>query len=300
MHRPLALVVALTLVAGSAQADPREIAAEKLFDEGHALLVQKRWAEACEKLSASEALAPAGGTELNLGECFDALGKTASAWGAYRKAAAHARAAHATAAETIATQRASALEPRLRRIVLDVAPQEDLELRVDDAAVARDAWGEGLPVDPGAHVVTATRPRTSGFRWTGTITTEDVVVRVPLLLEPPPPAAPARFFAPLGGALLGTGVVAVGIGLGLGAHVLSLNAEAEAACPTPSACASPAAVDAAASARDFALASTVLVVAGATVAAAGIVLFFVGPKTDARAALTLAPTWGGALLRGRF
>ncbi len=297
----LVALLALFAPARARAADTQEIAAEKLFDEGHALLLQKRWAEACDKLAASEALAPAGGTELNLGECFDALGKTASAWGAYRKAAARARAAHAAAAEAIANQRASALEPRLRRIALHVAETRGgVEVRLDDAVVARDAWGEAIPVDPGAHVVTATRAGATPFRWSGDVRDGDVVVDVPALADVPPPAPAASFFGPLGGALLATGVVAAGVGFGLGARVLSLNGDARDACPVPSQCTSPAAVEAAASAKDFALASTVLVVAGLAVAAVGVVFLVTAPRGEPARTVALVPTLGGLLLRGTY
>lgn len=283
--------------------DTQEIAAEKLFDEGHALLGQHRWAEACDKLAASEALAPAGGTELNLGECFDKLGKTASAWGAYRKAAARARAAHATAAEAIANQRAAALEPKLRRVVVRVtSPADDLAVRVDDTWVARDAWGEGLPVDPGTHTVTAKRPGFVSFTWSGSVESADTTVTVPDLRPEAvaAPVTPAGWQRPLGVALAATGVVAAGVGLALGARAIGLNGDAEDACPIPALCMSPAALDAAASARDFALASTILVVSGLALAVTGLVIFVVAPRESRTGSMVLAPALGGAVFGGTF
>lgn len=299
---PLALVLAL---AGTARAaDTQEIAAEKLFDEGHALLIQKRWAEACEKLAASEALAPAGGTELNLGECYDALGKTASAWGAFRKAAARARAAHATQAEVIANQRAATLEPRLLRLSIVVAsPASDLEIRVDGAVLARDAWGEGIPVDPGEHAVVASQPGRVAFTWKGSITSADDRVEIPVLAAvagPAPPEAPSPWMRPLGVGLLATGLVATAVGFAFGARVLSLQSSASEACPIPAQCTSADAVASASSARDFALASTILVVSGLAIAATGVVLFVVAPKAPAAASLYVAPSFAGAALGGTF
>ena len=300
---PLA-ALALSLASAAHAEDTQEIAAEKLFDEGHALLLQKRWAEACEKLAASEALAPAGGTELNLGECLDALGKTASAWGAFRKAAARARSAHATQAEAIANQRAAALEPRLRRVsVVASAPAPDLEIRVDGVVLARDAWGEGIPVDPGEHEIVATRPGFVAFRWRGTITNADARVEVPALeAEPAPdtPDAPSPWMKPAGVGLLATGLVATAVGLGLGARAIALDGNASDACPVAARCSSPDALAFADSARDFALASTIVVVSGLAIAVAGVVVFVVAPKATRAASLYVAPSWSGGLLGGTF
>lgn len=306
MRRFVAPIAAIALaLAGTARAaDTQEIAAEKLFDEGHALLIQKRWAEACEKLAASEALAPAGGTELNLGQCLEELGKTASAWGAFRKAAARARAAHATQAEAVANQRAATLEPRLRRLSVVVStPAPDLEIRIDGVVLARDAWGEGIPVDPGAHEVVATRPGFVAFRWGGTIDDGSNRVEIPALAaEPGPvtPDAPSHWARPLGLGLLATGLVATAVGLGLGARAISLNGDATDACPVAARCSSPDALALADSARDFALASTILVVSGLAIAATGVVVFVVAPNTTRAASLYIAPSFGGAALGGTF
>ena len=79
----LATVAAsLCLLAGrSAGAEPRDpAAAEWLFREGRALMKKGDFAPACAKLAESQRLDPAVGTLMNLAECEERIGRTASAW----------------------------------------------------------------------------------------------------------------------------------------------------------------------------------------------------------------------------
>src|SRR5262249_13171001 len=62
-------------------------AAEALFDQGVRLMKQNSFADACPKLEESERIDPAVGTLLYLGECYERVGKTASAWATFREAA---------------------------------------------------------------------------------------------------------------------------------------------------------------------------------------------------------------------
>ena len=289
------LVLALATIA---RADS-ETAAEKLFDEGRALLTAGRYAEACAKLEASEALAPAGGTELNLGDCWEHVGRTASAWGAFKKAAARARAANVPSAERIAESRAAALEPHLVRLSIRV--EGDARIALDGAPLAHEAFGQPVPIDPGPHVVTAEATGRIPFRWSGVIDREDATVHVVLERERTSPTVVARPASPATTIGIVTSVVgglAVGVGLGLGARAMTLNARAEDACPLPSRCGSLDAIADASSARDLALASTVTVVVGLATATAGVVVALTGPRRDAT--LYLAPRWGGAVVGGSF
>src|SRR5258708_30389730 len=94
-----------------ARAQDTEATATALFDDGRKLMAQHRYGDACPKLAESERLAPSGGTLINLAECYEHTGRTASAWAAWKDAAARANAAGKAAAEKSALARAVALEP---------------------------------------------------------------------------------------------------------------------------------------------------------------------------------------------
>ena len=63
----------------------------------------------------SERLAPSGGTLINLGECYEHTGQTASAWVAWKDAAARANAAGKADVEKRAAARAAARRKLRRR-----------------------------------------------------------------------------------------------------------------------------------------------------------------------------------------
>ena len=100
------------LASASAQsADGKsQVAAEALFKEGRTLSASGHISEACPKFEASLHLDPALGTLLNLAECYEKLGKTASAWAEYRDAIPLARAAGSKVRLDLATKHAAAFE----------------------------------------------------------------------------------------------------------------------------------------------------------------------------------------------
>src|SRR5690349_10392129 len=120
--RRIALLFALTLglAPSIARADDpgRVAAATVLFDEGVKLMENGQPAEACPKLAKSQELAPSGGTLLALGECYEKLGRVASAWLAFRDAAARAASAGKRDAEVKANEHAQKLEKRLPKITI--------------------------------------------------------------------------------------------------------------------------------------------------------------------------------------
>src|SRR5512135_1936622 len=76
--------IAAALIARPSFAEPTE--ADKLFDEGAALMKQKNYAEACPKFEASNKLDPQVGGLLWLADCLERNGQTASAYKAYKDA----------------------------------------------------------------------------------------------------------------------------------------------------------------------------------------------------------------------
>ncbi len=145
-----------------AQSAADKAAAEALFDEGKRLRDAKRYSEACPKLADSQRLDPAVGTLLNLALCYKEAGQTASAWSTYREAAAQAASARQADREQLARDEAAALEPKLTKLIIEVAPEvakiQGLEIKRDGAPVPQGLWGVAAPVDPGVRSIDVTAP----------------------------------------------------------------------------------------------------------------------------------------------
>src|SRR5258706_2634131 len=62
-------------------------AAQTLFDDGRKLMAAGKFGEACPKLAESQTLDPGVGTPVNLADCYEPGGQTASAWTAFLEAA---------------------------------------------------------------------------------------------------------------------------------------------------------------------------------------------------------------------
>jgi serine/threonine-protein kinase len=196
-------------------------------------------------------LDPALGTRLNLGDCYEALGKLASAWAMYKAAADVAR-IQRDQREALATRKARQLEPRLPRLVVRVEgpPTPGMTIVRSGAALEPAMLGSATFVDPGRTVITASAP---GY-VTKTITIEakeggvDEVV-IPALLRvassdpTPTPARPQvasvaartevavpsrRRALVVGGA--GAGVLVGGLVIGALAHARWNDAFARGAC----------------------------------------------------------------------
>jgi hypothetical protein len=110
---------------------------------------------ACPKFEASLKLDPGLGAILNLADCYEKNGQTASAWAEFREASAAARASGSKDREDLARQRAAALEPKLSRLTIVVGKQSAQVTR-DGTSVDSAAFGTAMPVDPGKHVIEAT------------------------------------------------------------------------------------------------------------------------------------------------
>src|SRR6185436_7071846 len=91
-HHPLMVAAALgalcTIRAGHSAAEEHDPAAgEALFREGRRFMKSRDFASACPKLEESLRLDPATGTLVNLADCEEQIGRTASAWQHWRAAA---------------------------------------------------------------------------------------------------------------------------------------------------------------------------------------------------------------------
>jgi hypothetical protein len=194
-----ALILSLSL-APRALADPTaedRAAADVLFREGRALVKQGSHALGCSKLVASQKLDPMAGTLLALADCYELNGETASAWATFNDAEAMARRAGDRPRSKEAGRRASLLEPRLSRLVIEVAPEarvEGLEVRRNAKPLDAAMFGSAIPVDPGEHTIEVVAPGKKA--WSTEVVVEPKpgkrTVHVPLLEDAPAPRREAR------------------------------------------------------------------------------------------------------------
>lgn len=158
-RRALAVGASLWLassVAGAQEGDPA--AAQALFNQAKELMRQGKSAEACPKLQESNRIDPGIGTQFHLADCYEKVGRVASAWAQFLGVASQARAAGHTEREKAAQRRAEKLEPRLPRLTVAVAEASKvagLEIRRNGALVGAAQWGTPVPVDPGEIELTA-------------------------------------------------------------------------------------------------------------------------------------------------
>jgi hypothetical protein len=198
--------LAFVLASNVALADPPAkgandpAAAQSLFYEARALMAKNQFAEACPKLEESMRLDPGIGTQFNLADCNEHIGKIATAWASFLEVAAQAKAANQTEREKVARKRAQAVEGRLPKLVVEVpSSMPGLEVKRDGIVLGGAAYGTAIPVDPGAHKITATAP--GKLPWeTQAQATEGKTARVSIPRDLPNAAAPvaAATVTPIG------------------------------------------------------------------------------------------------------
>src|SRR4051812_3545929 len=110
----LGALLAATSVAAPAFADPPpevRASATALFDDARKAMAAKDYAAACPKLEAAQRMDPGIGILYNLADCYEHVGKTASAWSTFREVAAEAANKGQSDREKISRARAAELEP---------------------------------------------------------------------------------------------------------------------------------------------------------------------------------------------
>ncbi len=291
----LVVVACLVLARPAAASEPAsdQAAAEAAFVAGRALMKEGRYEEACPKLETSQRLDPGLGTLLNLAECLERTGRTASAWLRYREAAGIALRSGQREREVIARERVTALEPSLCHLVVRVPEERKsaIVLRRDGVAVDASAWDLPVPVDPGKHVVEeVSRSGTHRFDVEvvppAATTCPDTVLELPRRSEPAaaspaPEHRPARTETPrtwtpgrtIAAALGAGGVLALGAGTVFGVKAAGTNDDADRAC-TDLGC-TAAGRDLLHEAGTQADVSTVSFVVGSALVAGAIALWFV-------------------------
>jgi serine/threonine-protein kinase len=193
--RCLLATLALTSAAPLARADeplPLDGAsdAELFFEEGKALRAEGNYPAACDAFAQSKLLAPGVGVSLHLADCYEHVGKSASAWAEFRDAETLARGRKDKRA-SVAQKRAAALEAHLSRLRVRIVPTAGTgaEVKIDGGAALSIADLSGVPVDPGDHRVTM---RTEGLaaRSASAHVEPGTTVTVTFDVTPPPPPSP--------------------------------------------------------------------------------------------------------------
>jgi len=318
-----------------AQSADNKVAAEALFDEARKLVSDGKYAAACAKFEQSQRLDPGIGTLLYLADCYEKAGRFASAWATFREGASQAKAAGQTDRASAGEARAAALEGRLSRLKLEVAPQngtrEGFVLRRGGNPVAKDLFGVAVPVDGAEWLVEASAPGAKPWSKKVVVRAEgdSVTLDVPALetesgapapapVEPPAPApvvpAPAPGPAPrddapagetqrtLGLVVGGVGLVGIGFGTYFGLRAISKNSDAKELCDG-AVCRDPRGVDLTDEAREAATISNITFGVGLAALVGGSVLYLTAPSGRS-SGLHVSPKVGkgvgGLWLGGRF
>lgn len=330
--RALSLSIGLLLAPAAARAQAvapeTALAAQALYDQATAEMDEKRYASACPKLEEVTRLVPEGlGAKLTLGECYEALGKLASAWSQYALIEAIAPKVGQMERAQKAADRAATLKPRLATLTIDVPGEAraipGLGITCDGVPVGEGQWGTPLPVDAGAHEVLVTAPGRKPWRGQVEIVADGASVSLavkPLELAPAARAKPVSvrpgaalerpWQRPVGLVAMGVGVAGVGVGAVLGGLAIAKNGDSnDGHCDAADRC-DPEGVALRHDAVGMGNASTVATIAGGVLLGGGAVLFFTAPSSGAapervgakagrwRARVEILP--GGVQVRGAW
>jgi hypothetical protein len=308
----VASVVVTTPGRAQTAPTPEQVAqSDALFKDAQALLEAGKPAEACSKFAASQKVAPGLGVTLYLADCYERIGRSASAFKEFKRAEELAL-ARKDPRSGLAHARAASLEPTVPTMTIHVpaeARASGLEIKRDDVIVPEKEWEVGVPVDPGLHLVVASAPGRRAREIARRVqSAEKNVLTLPVLedtsvaVAPPPPngTQPAPNALRNGGAdappkdggsqrlvgLAGVGVgvigVALGVGLGLAASSKLSASNADNHCDAADAC-DKEGLGLRSDASGLATGSTIASIVGVVALAGGAILYFTAPKGAARA-----------------
>lgn len=190
-----ALVLVLAAFSVNAQSAGSKAAAEAIFEQGKQLMQAGDFGQACTKFEASQKLDQGVGTLLYLADCYEKLGRTASAWATFKEAASVAGAQGQETRQKLAVQRARALEPGLAKLTIEVAPGNEsilgFEVRSDGVAVPPAQYATPFPIDPGTHHIEASAPGKRSHSENINVTRGVSHITLPLLTDLIPPGTPS-------------------------------------------------------------------------------------------------------------
>jgi hypothetical protein len=261
---------------------------------------------------------------LALGRCHEKAGKTASAYLAFKKAAAQAKTENAEGRMKQANEAAAALEAKLSKLTIEViAPAAGLEIRRDGVPIPPEERGLPVAIDPGLHRIEASAP--GAAPWSTDVQIQpngdSQLVSVPELKQqaaapaPQPettPASPA-LPAPRGAVreeggmtdrrIAGITLVAVGgagiiVGAILGGLAMKEASDGEEQCPGKVCPVGVSASEVRDDIRPLAEGSTMTLVIGGAAAALGITLLIIDAACENELTVAVDPL--GIRLRGSF
>jgi len=303
----------VALSSAHARAQPRpavppptadEARAETLFNVAKQLRDNGQLAEACPMFAESKRVAPGIGITLYLGDCYERMGRTVSAWAQYREAEGLARQKGDDKRADIARAHAHALEPKIGRLTMAAANvwHGGWQVQLDGKPVPPGMWNSAVAVDPIDHTVTINAPgkppRTlrahlDAGNLAATVNIDESAAAAaagepastePMTSAPSPTSSGSststRTWAEI--VLGGAGVV----GLGLGALFLVKKNQSMYNSPAST---GPTLDKAAAAASKVAFS------VGGVALASAVVLYLTTPGNQSQVGVTIAPvlTWGG-------
>jgi hypothetical protein len=255
----LAMTVAAAYLLGSSPAftqtrDPA--ASEAVFQEGRRLMKEGKFGPACDKFEESYRLDPAVGTLVNLADCEEQTGRTASAWQHWKQAVDQLPAGDRR--RYPATLRVAALEKSLAHLTIELAPNAppDVLITRNGVTLGLPSLGVPLPVNPGKHVIVVSAPGRESAEFevmVGAAEQRNVSVapgavlrgEQPTLSSKPKPrrvterhahvqraAEPQSSVSAGTWVLLGTGAAGIGLGALFAVRAHSARQDAEALCPS--------------------------------------------------------------------
>jgi hypothetical protein len=323
------LLLAASPAAAESSAEDKA-AAQALFDQGSALMAKGDFQAACPKLEASLQRFDGIGTRGKLAQCYEKVGRVASAWAMYREVDALASKSGDTRRATVAREAAKSLEarvPHLTVTVPDASRVDQMTVKRDGAVLDSGAWGAPIAVDPGQHHLEVSAP---GYEtWTKDVDvaeSQSESVEVPALTALPPEATPPTTgtstegavtaevkpestpYKPIAMVAMGVGVVSLGVGgyFGLRASSKWNGAFDDGHCNSSTNKCDSTGQEQTDQARSAATLSNVFIGAGVVLAAGGAALWFLAPKEKGpeKTGLAVVPIAGrdrgGVWLSGAF
>ena len=318
----MSLAFASPAAAGPTAADKK--AADALFKEGREHIESGDFAIACPKFAASFKLDPTSSTLLNLADCHQRAGQTATAYDRFLDAAALAKKLGRSDREKTAKDRLEALEPRLTKVELKIKEKGELTVTRDGAPMTKEDLASPVRVDPGPHTFFVSAPGKKSFSSTVSATEEGktYTIEVPELPSenddtPVGPAvarggeknkahtedSPGSSRKTVAYILGGAGLVIAGVGGYFGLRTMSKWSDSQARC-NDKGC-DREGVDFASDAKTSGFISTIGVAAGGALLATGVILFLTAPsKSDSAKKAYLLPSAGpsgfGVTMGGAF